>query len=197
VQIAHGPRTVPNVALTFHGSGDIGLAREVLAIARTEHAALTVMAVGVWLSANPGIGREILAGGHDLGNHTLRHVDINSLPPQGMRQEVVGCRNILLRTTGHPGSYFRQSQSQTANAQLLGIVGPAGYRVCLSYDLDSMDWTDPGAQAVRDNLAAARPGSIVSMHLGHRGTVEALPAILGDLAARGLHAVTVTTLLAS
>jgi peptidoglycan/xylan/chitin deacetylase (PgdA/CDA1 family) len=183
------------VALTFHGAGDISYAREILSIARAKNAALTVMAVGTWLSDNPEIGRQILAGGHDLGNHTLTHLDINSLPPQGMRNEVIGCRDILLRTTGHPGSYFRQSQSPTAIPQLLSIAGAAGYRICLSYDLDSMDWTDPGAQVVRENLAAARSGSIVSMHLGHRGTVDALPAILDDLAARGLHAVTVTTLL--
>ena len=71
----------------------------------------------------------------------------------------------------------------------------AGYRTCLSYDLDSMDWTDPGARAVRDNVAAAGPGSIVSMHLGHSDTVSALPGILDDLRRRGLSAVTVTTLL--
>lgn len=183
--------------MTFHGAGDIGYAREVLAVARAKKAHLTVMAVGTWLSENPGIGREILAGGHDLGNHTLSHLDINSLAPLDMRREVVGCRDILLRTTGTPGSYFRQSQSQTANRRLLEIAGAAGYPLCPSYDLDSLDWTDPGAPAVRENLAAARPGSIVSMHLGHRGTVDALPAILDDLTARGLHAVTVTTLLDS
>ena len=185
------------MALTFHGAGDVGYAREILKIARSKKAQLTVMAVGTWLSDNPAIGREILAGGHDLGNHTLSHLDINSLSPAGMRQEVVGCRDILRRTTGSPGRYFRQSQSQTANQVLREVVGRAGYRICLSYDLDSMDWTDPAAQAVRDNLTAARPGSIVSMHLGHPGTVEALPAILDDLQARGLQAVTATRLLAS
>ena len=196
VQIAHGPGTRPNVALTFHGAGDIAYAREILKIARAKKAHLTVMAVGTWLSDNPAIGREILAGGHELGNHTLSHLDINSLSPEGMRTEVIGCRDILQRTTGSPGTYFRQSQSPTASDVLRQVVGTAGYRVCLSYDLDSMDWTDPGAQAVRDNLAAARPGSIVSMHLGHQGTVEALPGILDDLTTRGLRAVTVTTLLA-
>jgi peptidoglycan/xylan/chitin deacetylase (PgdA/CDA1 family) len=185
------------VALTFHGAGDLSYARQILQIAHSKNARITVMAVGTWLAANPLIGREILAGGHDIGNHTLSHVDINSLPPEQMRAEVVGCREILLRTTGTPGAYFRQSQSQTANRELLRVAGEAGYRTCLSYDLDSMDWTDPGARAVRDNVAAAGPGSIVSMHLGHSDTVSALPGILDDLRRRGLSAVTVTTLLSS
>jgi hypothetical protein len=36
----------------------------------------------------------------------------------------------------------------------------------------------------------------VSLHLGHPGTVVALPGLIADLRARGLSAVTVTDLLA-
>ncbi len=195
-EVAHGPKNRPQVALTFHGAGDVGLAREILQIAAAKRARITVMAVGTWLADNPGMGNEILAGGNDLGNHTLSHADINSMTMADMRAEVVGCRNLLVRTTGSPGRYFRQSQSQTANDQLKLVAGEAGYPITLSYDLDSMDWTDPGAQAVRQNAAAAGPGSIVSMHLGHSDTVRALPGILDDLRSRGLTAVTVSTLLA-
>jgi len=40
-----------------------------------------------------------------------------------------------------------------------------------------------------------RAGSVVSMHLGHAGTVAALPEILTDLRERGLTPVTATELL--
>jgi peptidoglycan/xylan/chitin deacetylase (PgdA/CDA1 family) len=75
------------------------------------------------------------------------------------------------------------------------IAGEAGYAISLSYDVDSMDYTDPGAVAVRQNMNLARSGSIVSMHLGHQDTVDALPGVLDDLNARGLTAVTVDELL--
>jgi hypothetical protein len=45
-------------------------------------------------------------------------------------------------------------------------------------------------------LRLARPGSIISLHLGHPGTVTALPAIVRGLATRGLRPVTLTELLA-
>ena len=183
------------VALTFHGAGDIELARQILRIAAAKRARITVMVVGSWLDSNPGISRSILAGGHELGNHTWSHRDINSLPQDQMRQEVIRCRDILLRHAGVPGTYFRQSQSQTATDQMRTVAGAAGYRICLSYDLDSMDWTDPGPAVVRANLRTAVAGSIVSLHLGHRGTVDALPGILDDLAVRGLRPVTVSRLL--
>ena len=44
-------------------------------------------------------------------------------------------------------------------------------------------------------LRLTRPGSIVSLHLGHTGTVTALPAILRGLSRRGLRPVTLTGLL--
>jgi polysaccharide deacetylase 2 family uncharacterized protein YibQ len=43
-------------------------------------------------------------------------------------------------------------------------------------------------------VAQAAGGSIVSLHFGHPGTVEALPGILDDLQARGLQAVSASTL---
>jgi peptidoglycan/xylan/chitin deacetylase (PgdA/CDA1 family) len=196
VEIAHGPRDKPAVALTFHGAGDVGLARQILRIVNARGARITVMVVGTWLSDNPGIAAEIVAGGHQLGNHTWSHQDINSMSEGDMRQEVIRCRDLLTQTTGTPGAYFRPSQTPTANALMKRVAGAAGYPISLSYDVDSMDYTDPGATAVRRNMGAAQAGSIVSMHLGHQDTVDALPDILEDLTVRGLAAVTVGELLA-
>jgi peptidoglycan/xylan/chitin deacetylase (PgdA/CDA1 family) len=67
----------------------------------------------------------------------------------------------------------------------------------VSYDVDSLDYTDPGPDAVVTTvLGLARRGSIISLHLGHPGTVTAMPAILHGLARRRLRPVTLTELLA-
>ena len=154
------------------------------------------MAVGTWLADQPEMAKAILAGGHELGNHTWSHGDINSMDSDDARTEITRCRDRLIALTGSPGRYFRQSQSPTATARVLALAGAAGYRVALSYDVDSLDWTDPGVDAVRAATAAATGGSIVSMHLGHQVTIDALPGVLADLAARRLRAVTVSQLLA-
>ncbi len=192
----NGPTTSPAVALTFHGAGDPSLARAILQIAKDSRAKITVMAIGSWLEQNPEMAAAILAGGHELGNHTYSHLDINSLPADEITSEIVRCRDVLRKLTGSPGTYFRQSQAQHATDQVRTVAGAAGYRVCLSYNLDSMDYTDPGGDAVRSYLKAATKGSIVSMHLGHQSTVDALPSVLDDLRARALAPVTVSTLLA-
>jgi peptidoglycan/xylan/chitin deacetylase (PgdA/CDA1 family) len=185
------------VALTFHGAGDPAIARDLLAIFAQHHAKVTVLAVGTWLQTKGGaaVAHEIVAAGHEIGNHTYRHLDIDSLDARTARSEIVRCRDLLVSAVGSPGAHFRQSQSQTATPRVRRLAGLAGYRVCLSFDVDSLDYTDPGSAAIRRNVAAARPGSIVSMHFGHPGTVTAMPQVLDDLAARGLSAVTAQTLL--
>jgi peptidoglycan/xylan/chitin deacetylase (PgdA/CDA1 family) len=171
------------------------LARKLLAIFADHSAAVTVLAVGTWLAQYPSMAREILDGGHELGNHTYRHLDIDALSADMARHEIVRCRDLLVSLTGSPGAHFRQSQAQVATPLVRRLAGEAGYRVCLSYNVDSLDYTDPGPAVVRSRVRAARPGSIVSLHFGHPDTVAAMPGILSDLAARGLRPVTATRLL--
>ena len=49
---------------------------------------------------------------------------------------------------------------------------------------------------IRRNVASVKEGSVVSLHLGHPGTPDALPGVLDDLAARGLRPVTASALFA-
>ncbi len=149
------------------------MADTLLAEAERAGARLTVLAVGTWLGQYPQIAERILHGGHDLGNHTMHHLDIAAMDASSAYAEIAGCAQRLRAMTGSIGRWFRPSQTQ-----------------------DSLDYTDPGPDAIVSAvLRSTRPGSIVSMHLGHPGTVTALPAILHGLASRGLRPVALTDLL--
>jgi peptidoglycan/xylan/chitin deacetylase (PgdA/CDA1 family) len=195
VQVAHGARTRPEVALTFHGQGDPAIASDLLDIFAAHSAQITVLAVGTWLAQYPHMASAIVGAGHELGNHTYHHWDIDRLDAEKARAEIVRCRDLLAALVGSPGQHFRQSQARTATATVLRLAGAAGYPVCLSYDVDSLDYTDPGPATVRRNVRRARGGSIVSMHFGHPDTVAAMPGILADLADRALRPVTAERLL--
>ncbi|ANP49587.1 polysaccharide deacetylase family protein [Streptomyces griseochromogenes] len=195
-QITHGPRTRPQVALTFHGQGDPGLAKSLLGTAEQRGARLTVLAVGTWLDEHPDLARRILDGGHDLGNHTQRHISINAMAEAEARKEITDCADRLRRLTGSIGTWFRPSRAPTASALVARLARAVGYPHVLSYDVDSLDYTRPGADAVtRKVLAEVRGGSVVSLHFGYPDTVAALPAVLHELDRRGLRAVTTSELL--
>lgn len=195
-QITHGPRTRPRVALTFHGQGDPALATTLLTEAERHGARVTVLAVGTWLDEHPQMARRILDGGHDLGNHTQRHLGINTMSEAEARAEITACADRLKKLTGSIGTWFRPSRAPRASALVARLAAEAGYPHVLSYDVDSLDFTAPGAAAVtRKVLGEIRNGSVVSLHFGYRDTVAALPAVLEELDRRGLHAVTTTELI--
>ncbi|MCD9880632.1 polysaccharide deacetylase family protein [Streptomyces guryensis] len=194
-QLTHGPRTHPRVALTFHGQGDPAIAHSLLGEAEKHGAHLTVLAVGSWLDQYPDMARRILDGGHDLGNHTQRHLAVNAMSEAEARGEITACADRLGRLTGSIGTWFRPSRAPLASPLVLRLARSAGYPHVLSYDVDSLDYTRPGADAVRRKvLDEVRNGSVVSMHFGYPDTVAALPAVLEELARRGLTAVTTTEL---
>ncbi|MFE1442445.1 polysaccharide deacetylase family protein [Streptomyces sp. NPDC058739] len=195
-QIGHGPRDRPRVALTFHGGGDPATARALLAEAERHDARVTVLAVGTWLDEHPALARRVLDGGHELGNHTLRHLDINAMPEAEALAEITGCAGRLKRLTGSIGSWFRPSRAARASPLVERLAHRAGYPHLLSYDVDSLDFTGSGGPAVaRTVLGSVRGGSVVSLHFGYADTVAALPAVLDELDRRGLRAVTTTELL--
>ncbi len=196
IEITHGPASASRVALTFHGAGEVALATKLLSELEAAGARATVLAVGQWLDQEPAMAKRILDGGHELGNHTYRHLTMPSLTEVVDESEITRCADVLRRLTGSAGRWFRPSGTVHATPAILEAAGRAGYATSLSYNVDPADYADPGAAAVTSRvLAAVRPGSIVSLHLGHLGTVQAMPAILDGLRSRGLTAVTMSDLM--
>ncbi|OLB73397.1 MAG: polysaccharide deacetylase [Actinobacteria bacterium 13_2_20CM_2_71_6] len=194
-ELAHGPRDRPNVALTFHGQGDPGQVRALLDELDRGGARVTVLAVGSWLQAQPAMARRILDAGHELGNHTQNHLAIAGMDAAHAYAEIDSCARVLKKLTGSVGRWFRPSQTQYSTATIRAQAAKAGYPTCLSYDLDSLDYTDPAATAIVGTVAGAiQNGSIVSMHFGHAATLAAIPPLLDRLRQRGLKPVTVTEL---
>lgn len=195
-ELAHADTGRKEVALTFHGAGDEALARGVLSALHDRGAAATVLAVGTWLQQYPDAGRMVVDLGHELGNHTWSHPDLAALDEAAVRVEIERCRDRIAATTGGPGAFFRPSQAQHATPVVRRVAAAAGYPTVLSYEVDSRDFTDPGPEAIRRRVASVRAGGVVSLHLGHPGTLDALPGVLDDLAGRGLRAVTASSLFA-
>jgi peptidoglycan/xylan/chitin deacetylase (PgdA/CDA1 family) len=194
-EVVHGPRDVPAVALTFHGQGDAAAVRRLLDALAAGDTRVTVLAVGTWLEQQPTLAKRILDAGHELGNHTQHHADIAAMREAQAYAEINECAVALRRITGAIGRWFRPSQTQHSTPTIRAQAARVGYPTCLSYDVDSLDYTDPGAAAVvRNTMRTVQNGSIVSLHFGHPGTVAAIPDLLAGLHGRGLRPVTVTEL---
>lgn len=196
----HGPTGHDRVALTFHTDGDLAIAASILDTLRRRDVTMTAFIVGQWLDANPSWATRIADEGHELANHTYTHPAFSTLPPEAMRSEIERCRDLLERLTGTHGRCFRPSGTADGTtdpgADVLEIAGETGYPVVLGFDVDPLDYENPGGAVITDRvLAGVGPGSIVSLHFGHPGTLEALDDIIDGIEARGLKPVTASKLL--
>ena len=196
VDISHGSRNKKEVALTFHGAGDLKIARDLLAIASDAKTPISVMAVGSWLSANPEIGKEILVGGHDLGNHTYNHKAMMHLNFNEAKSEIARGKAAIIKSVGSAQKYFRPSGTPKSNATIRKAAIASGYSNCITYDVDTLDYQDPKVSTIVSNcMKSVKNGSIISLHFDHKNTVAALPKIITELKSAGLTPVTLTNLL--
>ena len=194
--ISHGSRSVPNVALTFHGAGDPVMAQKLLKILKDTQTPVTVFAVGAWLKADNTIAKQILDEGHDLGNHTMNHLQSKTLTATKLDSEINGCAKELISLIGNHGKFFRPSGTQYSTPLIRKTALKYGYKKCISYDVDSHDYQDVGKAAVIKNvMSTVKNGSIISLHFGHQDTIDALPTLITQLKAKGLTPVTLSTML--
>jgi len=194
--IAHGSRKKPEVALTFHGTGDPALVQRLLAIFKSTSTPVSVFAIGKWLQGYPEVAKQMLNAGYDIGNHTMNHFQMKALNAKQVDSEIAGCAAELKKLIGNHGKWFRPSGTQYSNSIIRKGALKYGYNQCIAYDVDSHDYQDVGKRVVLADISRAiKNGSIVSLHFGHQDTIDAMPTLLENLHAKGLTPVTLTTLL--
>jgi peptidoglycan/xylan/chitin deacetylase (PgdA/CDA1 family) len=194
-----GPTGRNEVALTFHTAGDPARFRKLVELLGQRNTVITAFMVGQWLDANPGLGKQLHDAGHELANHTYTHPTFAKLSESAMADEIARCRAAIAKVTGDGGRFFRPSGTDdgvtTPSTAVLTTARDGTYATVLGYDVDSLDFKDPGADAVANRtIELLHDGAIISLHFDHQGTIDALPRILDAMAARKLTAVTASTL---
>ena len=194
--ISHGPRNVAKVALTFHGAGAPDYADPLLKLFKSTNTSVSIFAVGTWLLSEPAIASRILSEGHDLGNHTMTHTQMKTISAKRVDAEISQCAAELKKLIGNHGAWFRPSGTQFSTPLIRAAAIKYGYGQCISYEVDSKDFQDPSKKSVISNVMSnVKNGSIISLHLGHKVTLDAMPTLLENLHTKGFTPVTLTELL--
>jgi peptidoglycan/xylan/chitin deacetylase (PgdA/CDA1 family) len=196
--IQHGSRRLAKVALTFHGAGAPDYSDELLKLFKKSATQISVFAVGTWLTSDPAIAQRIIDEGHDLGNHTMTHTQMKTISAKKVDSEISSCAAELKKLIGNHGAWFRPSGTQFSTPLIRAAAIKYGYGQCISYEVDSEDFKDPSKKKVISNVMNnVKNGSIISMHFGHKVTLEAMPELLSALHSKGLQPVTLTELLSA
>lgn len=165
----------------------------------------TFFVVGNFAVNRPQIIRRIIADGHEIANHTWTHRALTSLSDSGVRSELRRSHDLVVKVTGPASAprMFRPPGGAITARQKTWIMGEFGYP-CILWSIDPRDWEAPSRggckgqpwELTRRIVSQAKSGDIVLVHDLHGSSVDAMPATLDGLLAKGFRFVTMSQLIA-
>jgi peptidoglycan/xylan/chitin deacetylase (PgdA/CDA1 family) len=180
-------RTHNAVALSFDDGPHPELTPRLLDTLAQARVAATFFVQGCHARRWPELVRRCLAGGHQVASHGMEHVSALTQSASAAIANGNDCHQLLCDVTGQPlPRYYRPPYGQIGLQSLLGLR-----RLGFVLAWWSIDSNDSYVNTAPDALAQIRrqpitSGDIVLFHDDYPHTAEALPAIVRELAARGL-----------
>ncbi len=197
------------LALTFDDGPDPEWTPAILAILKEKKVPATFFMIGSAMEANPGLVQQVLADGHEIGNHTYTHPDLSDTPATAVRLELNATQRLFQALTGRSMRLFRPPYLGDAEPSDADEIVPVEIAQSLGYitvgtHVDTLDWMMPSVpqmmkdvvQEVEDPSPYVR-GNIILLHDsgGDRSqTVALLPILIDTMRARGYSFVPVSAL---
>lgn len=186
----------PEVALTFETLWSSGNLEQILSILEEEAVQATFFISGTWLTNHPAAAKSILAGGHEIGNHTMNHRTLLYLNQEDLVQEINAFNKLAAEILEYRPRLFRPPLG-LYNGLVLRKARQQGCRTVL-WSIDSYDWISrSGSEISRRVEERVHGGAIIVFRVGAPMLLEALPDILHMLSQQGLKPVSVSELLKS
>jgi peptidoglycan/xylan/chitin deacetylase (PgdA/CDA1 family) len=151
----------------------------------------TMFLQGRWVEAFPAVARQVVEGGHLVGNHSHYHARMPLLSPSGFDEDVREAERVIIETTGvDPRPWLRLPFGAGAeDAGLHEHLRALGYRH-VGWDVELYEW-EPGrtahdiADAVVSGVEAHGDGAIVLLHSWPDPVAPALAEAVTRLRAQG------------
>jgi peptidoglycan/xylan/chitin deacetylase (PgdA/CDA1 family) len=185
----------PFAAITFDDGPHGSQTPRLLKMLKERGIRSTFFVVGQCVAANPEIAKQIVAEGHEIASHSWSHPLLSQMGEEGVRDQLQRTHDVIRQETGVVPTLMRPPFGGFTATQKAWAHGVWGYK-CILWDVDSNDWKHRSpAKTQSIILASSRPGSIILCHDIHKSTIDAMPATLDGLLAKGLKLVTVSELL--
>uniref|UniRef100_A0AAU3I3F1 Glycosyltransferase n=1 Tax=Streptomyces sp. NBC_01393 TaxID=2903851 RepID=A0AAU3I3F1_9ACTN len=189
------------IVLTFDDGPTPNWTPEVLKVLEKNGVDATFFLVGSMVSRYPGVVKNLVDQGNEVGIHTFTHVDLSYQSTTRLQRELKQTQLALAGAAGITTTLFRAPYSSEISAvdnyswPVYKELGGLGY-TSVFVDTDSDDWKKPGvSKIVQWATPKKNQGAIVLMHDagGDRSqTVEALDTYIKKMKAKGYTFTTVS-----
>ena len=172
------------MSLTFDDGPDPDATPKLLRLLAAGRARATFFLIGERAVRHPDLVREILAEGHEVGNHTWHHRNAWFLGPRATEVEILGGARVLAGITGAAPRLFRPPWG-IVNVPALRIARRAGLTTVLWSIQPEGAWASPPDAQLRYCARSLHDGAIVDLHdaPGLPGAPERLLRLMPELLA--------------
>ena len=185
------------IALTFDDGPHPAYTREILDILEDYGIRATFFLIGVNAEQYPDLVQAELAAGHEIGNHTYRHSNLQKEAYDAVRCEIQEMEDALGKYTENRPHLFRPPGGLYCD-EVCRAAADLDYTVIL-WSVDTRDWAHTSVEDIVENVMTnVDSGDIILFHdfvSGQSPTPEALRRILPELLSQGYEFVTISELL--
>jgi len=186
-----GDPTRKEIALTFDDGPHPPFTQRLLALLKQLDIKATFFLVGKKVDQAPGVVALIAKDGHEVGNHTYNHLNLDNMTQQQAETEIRLCNEAIKRASGKTPVVFRPPGGHH-HPQIMSAAGALNMTVILWTD-DPADFANPGADVIVSRvLEQVGSGSDILLHDGVEQTLEMLPDLVARLRQDGYRFVTVS-----
>lgn len=188
--IRHADESSTSVSLMFNVYEGTAEVYRILDTLNEYQASATFFVGGCWADDNVECLREILAKGHEIGNHGYFHKDHSKMSVAENRKEIASCNQFVQLSTNFAPVLFAPP-SGAYGENMLTACKTLGMKTIL-WSRDTIDWRDKNASIIYTRATKdIRGGEFVLMH-PTKATADALGDILKYYESRSLSVVTVS-----
>jgi peptidoglycan/xylan/chitin deacetylase (PgdA/CDA1 family) len=153
------------VALTFDDGPSLRNTPAILDMLERKDIRATFFVVGRRVRRFPEIVRRAADAGHEIANHTWRHVGLTLLPPMAIRRSVLRTSNVVERVAGVTPRFVRPPMGWFNDAVLRSIRATGLTPVIGS--IHPQDSRKPGTDVIVERvLRRISPGAVIILHDG-------------------------------
>ena len=184
------------VAISFDAAWGNEDTQKILEILAKHNVHATFFMTGGWVDSYPEDVKAILAGGHDLGNHSENHKNMSQISNEDKEQELMKVHEKVKSLTGYEMFLFRPPYGDYDN-DVIKTATKCGYYP-IQWDVDSLDWKDYGVDSIVNTVCSNKHlgnGSIILCHNGAKFTADALDTLITNLKGQGYEIVPISELI--
>jgi peptidoglycan/xylan/chitin deacetylase (PgdA/CDA1 family) len=185
----------PYIAITFDDGPSATQTPRLLKMLRDRGIKATFFCVGQCVAENPEIAQQIVQEGHEIANHSWSHPSLSKMTEAAVKDQLDRTHNVIRQTTGVTPTLMRPPYGNFTPKQRTWANAEWNYKIII-WDVDSLDWKHRTPSKTESIIMSeTKKGSIILCHDIHKTTVDAMPATLDALTAKGFKFVTVSELL--